>query len=155
MLFNMRPSVPVWQNATERLKLLQELYAMVRSMLQLHEDEMQARSKPSTAPHFVRVDKVIAFTKNLFPRGQPNRKLLDRQLGPFTIEKEIRKHSYILKLQTAVRLYPVLHVNNLRPCSISSLRPDVGVTTMKRDDYEFEVSHISAVCIKSLRGRRG
>jgi hypothetical protein len=44
MLFNMRPSIPVSQDASERLKLLHELDAMVRSVLQLHKDEMQARS---------------------------------------------------------------------------------------------------------------
>jgi hypothetical protein len=148
-LFNMRPSVLISQDAIERFKLLQELHAMVRSMLHLHKEEMQARSEPSTTPHFVRVDKVNVFTKNIFLPGQPNRKLLDRQLGPFTIEEEIRKHSCILKLPTTVRLHPVLHVNSLRPCSISSHRLAIAVTTPERDDDEFEVSHISAVCIKS------
>jgi hypothetical protein len=41
---------------------------MVRSVLQLHKDEMQARNEPSIAPHFVRGDTASVTTKNLFMR---------------------------------------------------------------------------------------
>jgi hypothetical protein len=80
LLFSMQPSIPVSQDAIERLRLLQEVHTMVRSVLQLHKDEMQARTKLSTAPHFVRGDKVSVVTANLFLRGQPNWKLKDIQL---------------------------------------------------------------------------
>jgi hypothetical protein len=98
---------------------------------------------------------VSVVTTNLFLRGQPNRKLRDRQLGPFLVKEQIGKHSYILKLLAIVRLHYVFHVNNLRPCSTAPLRPVVPVTVPDGDDEEFDVSHISAVCIKSLPGRRG
>jgi hypothetical protein len=128
---------------------------MVRYVSQLHKDEMQARTTPSTTPHFDRRDKVSVVTTNLFLRGHPNRKLRDRQLGPFKVEEQIGKHSYILKLPATVRLHPVFHVNNLRPCSTAPLRPAVPVTIHEGDDEEFDVSHIFVVCIKSLLGRRG
>jgi hypothetical protein len=115
---------------------------------------MQERTEPSTAPHFAKGDKVSVVTTNLFLRGQPNRKLRERQLGPFSVEEQIGKHSYRLKLPATVRLHPVFHVNNLRPCSTAPLRPAVPVTVPEGDD-EGDVSHISAVCIKSLPGRRG
>jgi hypothetical protein len=116
---------------------------------------MQARKEPSTAPHFTRGDKVSVITANLFLRGQPNRNLRDKQLGPFSVEEQIGKHMYRLKLPVKVRLHPVFHVNNLRPCSTAPLRPTVPVTVPEGDDEEFGVSHISVVCIKSLHGRRG
>jgi hypothetical protein len=97
---------------------------------------------------------VSVITINLFLRGKPNRKLRDRQLGPFIVE-QIGKHSCILKLPTTLRLHLVFHVNNLRPCSIAPLRPAVPVTIPEGDDEEFDVSHMSSVCIKSLHGRRG
>jgi hypothetical protein len=78
MLFSMRPSFPISQDATYRLRVLQEVHTLVRSVLQLHKDEMQARREPSTAPHFARGDKVSIVTSNLFLRGQSNRKLKDR-----------------------------------------------------------------------------
>jgi hypothetical protein len=40
LLFNMRPSIPVSQDATKRLRLLHEIHTLVRSVLQLHKDEM-------------------------------------------------------------------------------------------------------------------
>jgi hypothetical protein len=65
------------------------------------------------------------------------------------MEEHIGKHIYILKLPATVRLNPVFHVKNLRPCSIASLRPAVQVTAHEGDDEEVDVSHISAMCIKS------
>jgi hypothetical protein len=112
-------------------------------------------SDPLTAPHFVRRDKVIIITKNIFLRGQPNRKLRDRQLGVFIIKQRIEKDSYGLKLPARVRLHSMLYVNNPQPCSTSSLRHVVHVTTPNGDDDDVEVSHIFALCIKLLHGRRG
>jgi hypothetical protein len=83
LLFGMRPSILVSQDATERLRLLHEIHVMVRYVLPLHKDERQARTEPFTTPHFARGDKVSVVTSNLFLRGQPNRKLRDRQFGPF------------------------------------------------------------------------
>jgi hypothetical protein len=84
-------------------KLLHEVHARLRSVLQLHKDERQARSDPSTASHFVRGDKVTVVTKDLFLRCQPYLKLRDRQLGPFAIEEHIGKHIYERKLRATVR----------------------------------------------------
>jgi hypothetical protein len=151
--FSVRPSIQVSQEATERLRLLHEIRALVRSVLPLHKDEMQERT--SRTPYFAKGDKVSFVTTNLFLRGQPNRKLRDRQLGPFTMELRIGKHSYKLKLPTLVRLHHVFHMNNLRPCSTAPLRPTVPVTVREGDDEEFNVSHIFVVCVKSLPGRRG
>jgi hypothetical protein len=116
---------------------------------------MQARTEPSTTPHFARGEKVSVVPTNLFLRGQPNRKLGDGQLGPFTMKEQIGKHIYRLKLPATVRLHHVFHVNNLRLCCTAPLRPAVPVTVLEGDDEEFDVSHISDVCIKSLLGRRG
>jgi hypothetical protein len=99
---------------------------------------------------------VPVVTPNLFLRGQPNRKLRDIQLGPFSVEEQIGKCIFRLKLPTIVRLHHVFHVNNLRPCSTAPLRSAVPVTLRRGgDDEEFDVSHNSLVCIKSLPGRRG
>jgi nitrate reductase cytochrome c-type subunit len=78
MLLNMRTSIPVSQDASARLKILQELHTLGRSVLHMHKDEMQSPSEPPTAPHSVRGEKVTIVTKNLFIRRHPNRKLRDR-----------------------------------------------------------------------------
>jgi hypothetical protein len=94
--------------------------------------------------------QVSVVTANLFLRGQPKRKLRDRQLGPFTVEEQIGKHGYILKFSAIVRLHHVFHVNNLRPGSTAPLRPAVPMGVLERDDEELDVSHIFVVCVKSL-----
>jgi hypothetical protein len=66
MLFSMRPSIPVSQDATERLRLLKEIHILVRYVLQIHKDELQARTKLSTTPYVVRGDKVSVVTSSLF-----------------------------------------------------------------------------------------
>ena len=71
------------------------------------------------------------------------------------MEEQTRKHNYRLKFPAIVRLQPLFHVNNLRPCSTASLRPHVLVIVPGGDDEEFEVSHISDVCIKASLRRRG
>jgi hypothetical protein len=155
LLFNMQPSIPISQDAIEQLKLLQGVYALVHSVLQPHRDEMQARSESSTTPHFVRGDKVTIVTKHLVLREQQNRKLRDRQLGHVLVEEQIGKHNYRLKLLATIRLHSMYHVNNLRPCSTTSLRPHVPVNVPKVDGEEFEVSRNSVVCINLLPRRRG
>jgi hypothetical protein len=82
-------------------------------------------------------------------------KLRDRRLGPFTVEEQIGKHNYILKLRATIRLHHVVHLNNLRPCSTAPLRPALPVIVPEGDDEEFDVSHIFDVCIKSLPRCRG
>jgi hypothetical protein len=37
----MRLSIPISQDASERLKVLHEMHIVVRSVLELHKDEMQ------------------------------------------------------------------------------------------------------------------
>jgi hypothetical protein len=115
---------------------------MVRSVLQVHNDEMQARSKPLTAPDFVRGDKVNVVTKHLFLRGRPNKEPRDRQLGPFLVKEQIGKHIYILKLLAIVHLIPVFMFTIYDHAPQLSLRPAVPVTVPEGDDKEFEVSHI-------------
>jgi hypothetical protein len=74
----MRPTILVSQGTTKWLKLLQEFHALVRSVLQLHKNEMQAHLEPSIVPHLLRGENVTVVTNNLFLRGHPNRNLLDR-----------------------------------------------------------------------------
>jgi hypothetical protein len=78
LLFSMRPSIPISQDASQRLRLLHEVDALIRSVFQLHKEEMQSRSEPLTAPQFVRGDKVTIITNNLLLRWQSNMKLRDR-----------------------------------------------------------------------------
>jgi hypothetical protein len=140
-VFIMRPSIPVSQYASnKRFKMLKEVDALGRSMLRLQKNKIHAHSEP----HFVRGDKMTIVTKSIFLRGHPNMNLHDRQLGPLSIEEQIWKQSYKLKLPTIVRSLSLFHVNNSRPCSTTSLRHGVLVIVPEGDE-EFDFSHICCV----------
>jgi hypothetical protein len=59
-------------------------------------------------------------------------------------------NSYRLALPSNVHIHPVFHVNNLRPCSTATKRPSI-----REDDDEYDIDHISHVKIDTLAGRRG
>jgi hypothetical protein len=83
-------------------------------MSRVHEDGMQARySQLVTSPKLEQRDKVSVVIKDLFIRGQLNRKLNDIQLGPFLVLEKIVASGYKLELPYVVRLNPVFHVNDL------------------------------------------
>jgi hypothetical protein len=143
-MFSMRPSIPVSQDASERLKITTRA-TRSGTFGVTYTQEWDVRSFMTVdCPALRSRRKRDSVTKNIFLRGQPNRKLRDRELGPLTIKEHSGNHNCIFQ------------VNNLRPCSTDSLRHVViNVTIPQGDDDEFEVSHISVVCIKSLFGRRG
>lgn len=158
-LFPMRPTIPISLDAQDRIKDIRAIHEAVRSILTLHKDEMtvppQTR-KVGEAPKLRVGDKAMIITKRLFLRGQANTKLKDRHIGPFEIIEKIGEHSYRLKLPPAVRLHPVFHINNLRPCETAPLRPTQPIVTGSGDDDdEFQVERITAVKIGTPPGRRG
>jgi hypothetical protein len=117
LLFSMRPSIPVSQDATKRLRLLQEIHTLVRSVLQLHKDEMQARTKPSTAPHhFARGDKVSVVTSNLFSTR--------------TTEPETQRHAAWTFHNGGVNWETQLHIETSCDSTLTSCVPCEQSTTL-------------------------
>jgi hypothetical protein len=92
---------------------------LVTSVLQVHKDDMQARSQSSTAPLFQRGGKYPVITKGLLLCGQLNRKLRDKHLGPFTVFEKIGANSCRLELPYTIRLHPCLvHITtSCIPCT--------------------------------------
>jgi hypothetical protein len=123
---------------------------MVRFVLQLHKDEMQARTKPSTSPHFVKGDKQGVSCQSKLFTWTAHQQETQRQ-----ITWTFFSGGANWETQLHVKPYAYILCSNLRPCSATPLRPAVPVTVPEGDDEEFDFSHIFDVCIKSLHGRRG
>jgi hypothetical protein len=115
---------------------------------------MQARTEPSTTPRFARGDKVSVITTNLFLRGQPNRKLIQTAWTFFSGEAnwETQLQIETSSDSTLTSRVPCEQFTTLLYRSTTTSCPSI---VLEGDDEEFDVSHISAVCIKSLPGRRG
>lgn len=95
-------------------------------------------------------DKVLLASKNI-KLHKVNRKLADKYLGPFTIEKRIGKNAYLLQLpQKYGRLHPVFHVSLLE-----AYRQREGCETPEPIDIdgteEWEVEQILATEGKGKR----
>ena len=62
-------------------------------------------------------DFVILSTKWLRIQQQNNKKLRDRQLGPFRVSHKIGNRAYAIDLPRTFRLHNVFHVDVLRMAS--------------------------------------
>ena len=71
-------------------------------------------------------DKVLLSAENFTTTG-PSRKLSDKRMGPFVIEKVLSPLNYRLKLPAKLKgIHPVFHITNLRPYKKNTeLHPDL------------------------------
>jgi len=58
-------------------------------------------------------DKVLLSTKDLVFKERPARKLVDRYIGPYTIEKMVSTNVVKLRLPTSMRIHPVVNVSQI------------------------------------------
>jgi len=59
----------------------------------------------------------------VFSEGDLVRKLTDRFIGPFKIEKKVFDVAYKLKLPSSFLIHPVFHVSQMEPVTVSKLFP--------------------------------
>jgi len=58
-------------------------------------------------------DRVLLSTKDLVFKERPARKLVDRYIGPYTIEEVISTNVVKLRLPTSMRIHPVVNVSQI------------------------------------------
>ena len=56
---------------------------------------------------------MILSTKDLVFRERPTKKLTERYVGPYVIEKVVSKNVVKLKLLTSMRIYPVVNMSKV------------------------------------------
>jgi len=58
-------------------------------------------------------DKVMLSTKDLVFKERPARKLVDRYVGPYTIEEVVSTNAVKLRLPTLMRIHLVVNVSQI------------------------------------------
>jgi len=60
-----------------------------------------------------RGDRILLSTKDLVFKERPARKLVDRYIGPYTIEEVVSTNAVKLQLPTSMRIHPVVNVSQI------------------------------------------
>ena len=63
-----------------------------------------------------RRDRVMLSTRDLVFKERPARKLVDRYIGPYTIEEVVPTNVVKLRLPTSMRIHPVVNVSQIVRC---------------------------------------
>ena len=58
-------------------------------------------------------DRVLLSTKDLVFKERPAKKLVDRYVGPYTIEKVVSTNAVKLQLPTSMRIHPVVNISRI------------------------------------------
>ena len=56
-------------------------------------------------------DKVMLSTKDLMFKERPVKKLVDRFIGPYTIDEVISTNVIKLRLPTSIRIHPLVNIS--------------------------------------------
>lgn len=139
--------------AKERIKeidaIRQELARRWQSVQEMQSKSYNKNHKPQ---RFDRGDLVMLSAKNL-KQKRPSKKLSDKLIGPFRIQKCIETQAYRLWLPPTYRIHPVFHMSLLEPYKRRPGDPDIPeypIPELMEDDQECPVEFI-----RKKRTRKG
>ena len=71
----------------------------------------QADRRKKETEDWKRGDRVMLSIQDLVFKERPARKLVDRYIGPYTIEEVVSTHVVKLRLPTSMRIRPVVNIS--------------------------------------------
>jgi hypothetical protein len=95
------------------------------------------------APEYKPGDKVMITIENL-ATDRPSRKLAERQIGPYVIEKVLSPNAVLLKLPANIRISPKINVSRIHPYTAptpgqqAKLQPSISVDNNGTPRYEVQ-----------------
>jgi transposase InsO family protein len=134
------------QSVEEFVQKLKSVQAEVEAALHKARDDMKkyADRKRMHAPQYKPGDKVWLSTKDL-ATTRPSRKLMEKQIGPYTITDVISPNAVKLKLPRSIRIDAPINVSRLRPYKPPTL-PGQQITPQSpieiEGEPEYEVEQI-------------
>ena len=96
----------------ERMKKVHE---EARAALKKAQEDMkrQADKRRRETENWKKGDRILLSTKDLVFKERLVRKLVDRYVGPYTVEEVVSTNAVKLQLPTLMRIYPVVNVSQI------------------------------------------
>ena len=103
------------EKATEFVERIKKVYKEAGTVLKKAQKDMkrQADRGRKETEDWKKGDKVILSIKDLVFKERLAKKLVDRYIGPYTIEKVVSTNVVKLQLPTLTRIYPVMNVSQI------------------------------------------
>jgi len=101
------------EKVTEFVERMKKVHEEAGAALKKVQEDMkrQADRGRKETEDWKKRDRVLLSTKDLVFKERPVRKLMDRYIGPYTIEKVVSTNSVKLQLPTSMRIHPVVNVS--------------------------------------------
>jgi len=103
------------EKATEFIERIKKIYEEVRAALKKAQEDMkrQADRGRKEMEEWKKGDRVMLSTKDLVFKERLVKKLVDRYMGPYTIEKVVFTNAVKLQLLTLMRIHLVVNVSRI------------------------------------------
>jgi len=101
------------ESATKSVERMKKVHEEAGAALKKAQEDMkrQADKGRKETKDWKKGDRVMLNTKDLMFKEKPVRKLVDRYIGPYTIEKVVSTNAVKLQLPTLMRIHPVVNVS--------------------------------------------
>jgi len=103
------------ESTTEFVERIKKVHEEVEVALKKTQEEMKRyadRSRKETKK-WEKGDQVLLITKDLVFKERPTKKLMERYVGPYTIEEVVLSNAVKLRLLSSMRIHSVVNVSQI------------------------------------------
>ena len=103
------------ESATEFVERMKKVHEEAGAALKKTQEEMKRYADRSRKEmkKWKKGDRVLLSTKDLVFKERPVRKLMERYIGPYTIEEVVSSNAVKLRLPSSMRIYLVVNVSRI------------------------------------------
>jgi len=103
------------ESVTEFVKKMKRVHEETEAALRKIQEEMKryADRGRKEAENWKKGDRVLLSTKDLVFKERPSKKLMERYVGPYTIEKVVSSNAVKLRLPSSMRIYLVVNISQI------------------------------------------
>jgi len=103
------------ENAMEFVERMKKVHKEAGVALKKAQEDMKRQTDKGRKEieDWKKGDRVLLSTKSLVFKERPARKLVDRYVGPYTIEEVVSTNVVKLQLPTSIRIHPVVNISQI------------------------------------------